>query len=252
MPTLTDLFAKALGIEGVAARVQELQSAERLQPPEPYPLIALPGIRDLIAALAVIFHRTMQLPPSKGYEPLFLANGYNEISARGIAHVARRSGKRQANESKRIRPVYDAIRFLAKPRRKGAILSRAELLLAAWQETSIIETLFDRIGLQETEFIGLLEAIVDQKGENCVRLMEIAAGVTPHLALPRGPKVSQPSASHAFLIDAGVKLTSRRASHSRKDRTADNCDALTEATRREFNQPNFDSRPAKRRLKRTK
>jgi hypothetical protein len=252
MPTFTDLFAKALGIdEAVAARVQELLSAKQPLRSKPDLLFTLPGLNEFAAALGLIFHRTMELPPSKGYEPFLLANGYNEISARGMAHLARRSGKRQASEAKRIRPVYDAIRFLAKTRRKGAILYRAKLLLAASNETSIIETIFDQIGLHEAEFIGLLEAIVGKNAGDHERLTEIAAQVAPHLALPRGPKVSQPSASHAFVVDGGVKLENRRRPHSRKDRTAENCDTLTEATRTEFNQPNFDSRPAKRRLKRS-
>ena len=252
MPTFTDLFAKALGIdEAVAARAQELLSAKQPLRSKPDLLFTLPGLNELAAALGLIFHRTMELPPSKGYEPLLLANGYNAISARGMAHIARRSGRRQAIEAKRIRPVYDAIRFLAKPRRKGAILCRAKLLLAAWNETSIIETLFDGTGLGEREFIEILEAIVGKREADFARLTEIATQVAPHLALQRGPKVSQPSASHAFVVEGDVKLINRRRPHSRNDRTAENCDALTEATRLEFDQPNFDSRPAKRRLKRS-
>jgi hypothetical protein len=192
-----------------------------------------------------------ELPPSRGYEPVLVENGIHPVLARGVAFLAVRAGRRMASESKRRRPVFDAIRFLAKPRQKRAILSRAKILLAAWDETSIIETVFDEVGLQETEFIKLLQAIVQGQTTDLNRLAEICATIAPSLSLDRGPKVSAPSATHKFILESGIKLTEKRLPYARRDRTASNEDALTEATRLEFDRPDFDSRPSRRRLRRS-
>jgi hypothetical protein len=193
--------------------------------------------------------RTSELPPSRGYEPLLIANGCDPIIARGLANTAIRFGKRQARESKRHRPVFDAIRFLAEPgRQKRAIFTRAEVLIAAWKETSIIETIFDRAGLHETEFIDLLEAILNTEDVDYRRLPEIAAEIAPHLSLSRGPKISAPSAALEFLLENGVsELIKGKRPSSWRSRSEEYCDALTEATRREFATSRFESRSVRRR-----
>jgi hypothetical protein len=195
--------------------------------------------------------RVSELPPSRGYEPLLIANGWNSIAARGLAAIAVRSGKRQAKESKWHRPVFDAIRFLAVPgRQKRAILARAKVLITAWKETSIIETIFDKAGLEVTEFINLLEATSKGESVDCRRLAKIAAEIAPHLSLSRGPKVSAPSAALDFLLESGAsELIKARRPYSRRSRSEEYCDALTEATRREFANSHFDSRSVRRRLR---
>jgi hypothetical protein len=204
-----------------------------------------------LALMGSNLSRIAELPPSRGYEPALVQSGIHTVAARGIAFFAVRTGRRLASESKRRRPVFDAIRFLAKPRQKRAILSRAKILLAAWDETSIIETVFDEIGLQETEFIKLLQAVVQGQTTDLSRLAKICAAIAPSLSLDRGPKVSAPSAAHKFILESGIKLTKKRLPYARRDRTARNDDALTEATRLEFDVPDFDSRPSRRRLRRT-
>jgi hypothetical protein len=185
-----------------------------------------------------------------GYEPLFIRSGWNPLAARGVAKLAVRHGRRTAKESSWRHPVFDAIRFLAKRRRqRRAILHRAELLLRAWKETSIIETIFTEAGLSETEFIRLLESLVEGRDTDCHRMTEIAAMVSPHLSLPRGPRISAPSAAHQFLLDPEIGIFRGLLPGAHQNRPAEYVDALTEATRREFNIPDFDPRPARRRLK---
>src|SRR5947209_11165873 len=128
------------------------------QPLCPDAKIFVESYLQLVMMVGFAFARLSELPPSRGLEPFFIASGGNSIAARGLAALAVRSGKRQAKESKWYRPVFDAIRFLAIPGRKNsAILARAKLLVGAWKDTSIIETVFDKAGLRETEFIELLE-----------------------------------------------------------------------------------------------
>jgi hypothetical protein len=96
------------------------------QPLDPGARIFVQLYLELVTMVGSIFARISELPPSRGYEPLLVANGWDPLFSRGLAAVAIRSGTRQAKESKRRRPVIDAIRFLAVPgRQKRAILPRA-------------------------------------------------------------------------------------------------------------------------------
>jgi hypothetical protein len=141
-------------------------------------------------------------------------------------------------------------RFVAKPGRQGASIShRAQILLAAWDETSIIETIFADAGAHESEFIALLKSFA--KGDKLARqrITEIAADLAPHLPTTRGRKVSAASAAHEFLLEESFPITKLRA-FTFNDSKNDFTDPLTKATRLEFNDAYFDPRPALRRLKR--
>jgi hypothetical protein len=172
-----------------------------------------------------------------------------------------RSGKRTARESASRRPVFDAIRLLAKPiRQKRTMLRDAKILLAAWKETTIIETVFDGAGARdatfkgahpsEFEFIRLLEAIVEGREVDLCRLREIAAALTPFISLTRGPKISAPSASHEALLRFLDELRRIRGVHSRRRGSRYYADPATTATQKEFANDSFDSRSARRRRKR--
>ncbi len=186
---------------------------------------------------------------SPGYEPLFIASGWDPFMARAMAKLVVRRGRRCAKESKMRRPVYAAIRFLTRVRQTRAILSRTKLILKAWDDTTIIETVFDEADISETEFLILLRSVVEGKETNRHRIREIALDLLPYLSLDRGPKVSAPSAAHEFLVEGGIEIHLNRGSNSRRDRSAEYVDPLTRATRLEFDAPNFNSRPARRRLK---
>jgi hypothetical protein len=189
-----------------------------------------------------------QAPPSKGYEPALVADGFHELIAR---KTAIRVGNREAKESRLRRPVHDAIKFLAAPRQRRAVISRAKLIFVAWNNTSIVETLFSNAAQSETEFIELLKAIVGGEAADLDRLVEICAAISPSLSLSRGPKVRATSAAHEFILKRGIRLNKKRAPYARRDRAARNDDALTEATRVEFEVPDFDSRPSRRRRRRS-
>jgi hypothetical protein len=225
------------------------------------PANQLVGLLESFAAVIVgsclmvgkVIQSLAPLPPSRGYEPLLVEAGWNQFSARGVAKIAVRHGRRCAEESNWHRPVIDAIRFLAKPQRqRRAILRRAKLILQACKETSIIETIFFEAGLIELEFVRLLESVVEGREVDCRRITEIAAVLAPRLSLPRGPKVSAPSAAHEFLLDPEIGITLRRPPATYRKRKAEYIDALTAATRLEFNAPHFDPRPARRRIARQK
>jgi hypothetical protein len=92
--------------------------------------------------------------------------------------------------AKRVAPVVDAIRFLARGyRQKRAILSRAKLVLAASKEASIVDGLFRNAGLHEGEFLSLLQNVIDGGAINRERISTIAAAVASSLPSARGRKL---------------------------------------------------------------
>jgi hypothetical protein len=150
-------------------------------------------------------------------------------------------GRRRAREAKWYRAVFAAIRFLGRRQRQTrAIVSRANTLLKAAEETSIIIEIFDRAGVREEEFMDLLRSAVEGRVDS-KRISDIAAGLLPHLSSARGPKVSAPSAAYEFIL--GGKDDFEKSGPFCSDH------ALAEATKREFGLDEFDGRPAHRRLK---
>ena len=194
--------------------------------------------------------RAAESHPSKAYEPLLIERGVKPVWARPLASLEISRGFRVANESKRAPAVVGAIRFLASPgRSQKAITRQAEVLLAAWNETSIVDTIFDDAHLGQSEFIGLLKSVVEGREVTLGRVMEIAAAIARGLSIPRGRKISAASATHEFLLDEAPAVTQVHG-YTWDPITDDFCDPLTQATRREFGCANFDPRPAHRRLKR--
>jgi hypothetical protein len=224
-----------------------------------------PEFRRLVDGFKGLFEQTVlgirfiaESPPSLGYEPFLIEPLRNRFVARAVAKLAVRSGRRKAAESKRRRPVFQAIRFLATPdRRIDASLRRAELLLAAWEKTSIVAEIFNEVGASQPsfreahpnafEFVGLLKSAVERR-EIASRLTEIAAGLTPHLSISGGPKISAPSAAHEFLLDYVLPDKSPTFTWNASKREC--TDSFTRATQREFNNPYFSPQAACRRVKR--
>jgi hypothetical protein len=228
-----------------------LPDVEQMTPMQAWVYRLLKPLMDIGEVTGNALVCVSKLPPSAGYEPLLVESGYNRILARAAAGLVVRSAKRSAKESKRRRPVFDAIRFLAeRGRRRRATLARAKLLLAAWEETSIIETIFDEAGVSAFEFIRLLKSVLEGGAVESGRLTEIAAAVAPHLSLAPGPKVSVPSAAHEIFLEEFGGLLKRRRAYSWRDRAKEYTDAVTQATRREFNVSHFDKRSVRRRLAR--
>jgi hypothetical protein len=191
-----------------------------------------------------------ELPASRGYAPLFIANGWNPLLACIGANTAVRHGRRRAAECKWMSQAHTAIRFLTIRHRRRSIHQRAQFLLWISENTSIMPNLFSKAGLVENEFLGLLMCIVRGVELDFARLRAIATQVLPFLPLSRGPKVSVASAAHEFILESGedFPVVPPQWTTGRRQRGEENVDALTLATRHEFNYPDFDSRPARRRV----
>ena len=109
-----------------------------------------------------IAQRAEENHPSGAYGPYFKDRGIHPVWAQGLGSLAISMGTRRANESRRVGPVVEAMRFLSQgDRQKRAILRRTKVLLAAEDETSIVNEVFRKSGLHPAEFLSLLKAVVE-------------------------------------------------------------------------------------------
>jgi hypothetical protein len=206
------------------------------------------GFREFFAQVdAVMVQWANEKPPSRGYEPWFIGQGFNPILARTMAALQVHVGRRVAMDNRRLPEVVRAVKFLARPHRNRKAISRkVKILLAAWHETSVIETVFSNAGLDEFEFVRLLQAAAEGDWSAYDRLREIAAGLGAHLKIRRGPKLTAPSAAHEFFLREMVQP--RKATWTWNPVEERFTDDLTKATSHEFGDPSFDPRPACRRV----
>lgn len=188
--------------------------------------------------------------PSLGYEPLLMQAGVDQFAARAIAKFAVRQGRRRVEDAKLYRQVSRDIRFFAKaPRQRAAICRCARRLQSAWKMTPFVADMLHEASVDEAEFMGLLQAVVDGREAELRRIFRLAAAAVPHLSGRRGPKISAPSATHEFLLDHKFPVPLRPWPKVRQEYAAEYIGALTAATRKEFGNADFDPRSARRRTR---
>ena len=147
-------------------------------------------------------------------------------------------------------PVIEAIRFLARgDGQRRAIVSRAKLVLAARQETSIVDELFRNAGHHEGEFLRLLQTVVDGGAIDRECIKTIAAAVVLSVRRARGPKITAASAAHELFLETNASFELPNG-YTWSDIEGKYVDERTNATRLEFGHPGFDPRTARRRVKR--
>ena len=186
--------------------------------------------------------------PSRGYEPLLMKMGWDQFAARGLAKFVVRRARKRANESKLYCQVFKDIRYLAKGPRQRAALVRYAKRLCDREANPIVGDLLYRANVDELEFMRLLNLAAEGQEAEFNRLKEIAAKVASQLSIKRGPKIRPASAAHEFFLKGNIGIELGPWPEPQQDRAAEYVDALTAATRKEFETPDFDSRPAQRRL----
>lgn len=254
---LADRLGQALAAM-TAAQTAKLATVKSTEPPVPQASNVVSGdpSREPTGFLGVILGMGLkrgkvieyldELPPSPGYEPLLVDAGWNCVAARGMAALALQRSEQLATESKWRRQAVDAIRFLTRKRQVRAVRKRAELLIKAAQTTTV-ETIFSEAKLDEGEFLFLLRSVVEGRTVDYQRIREIASLISPRLAVPRGPKVRIASVAHEFFLNPKMGLAPRRRPSAYRNRDAEYVSPLTAATCLEFDEPDFDPRPAQRR-----
>jgi hypothetical protein len=204
----------------------------------------------MVLMARAITERAEQNFPSKAYGPYFEAQGFAPFLARGLGSLTISLGSREANEARGMTPAVEAIRFLARgDRQRRAILSRARVVLAASKETSIVAELFRNAGLHEGEFLRLLQTVIDGGAINRERIRTIAAAIAPSRPCARGPKISAASATHQLFLETNASF-GLPAGYAKSGIDGEYTDPQTQATRQEFEDSDFDPRPAYRRVKR--
>lgn len=240
MPTLEDHFVAELAGSGVLERLKPWGElvVEFQKMPE--------GMFLMARAIA---ERAEENFPSKAYGTYLEAQGFAPFLARGLGSLTISLGTREADEARRVAPVVEAIRFLSRgDRQKRAILSRAKLVLAASQETSIVDDLFSKAGSDRFEFLRLLQTLVDGGAAERERIKAIAAAIAPSLPEARGRKISAASAAHELFLQSNAYF-GFPAGYTWSDIEGECRDQRTKATRLEFDDPDFDPRSARRRIK---
>jgi hypothetical protein len=210
--------------------------------------LEMPGGMFLMAS--AIAERAEEKSPSQAYGPYLEDRGFAPFLARGLGSLIISVGTRQANEARRVAPVVEAIRFLAQSdRQRRVILSRARVVLAASNETSIIDDLFGDANSNKGEFLIMLQTLVDGGAIDRERIRTIAAAIAPWLPRARGRKISAASAAHELFLETNESF-GLQAGYTWSDLEGECSDQRTKATRQEFDDPDFDPRPAHRRIKR--
>jgi hypothetical protein len=189
--------------------------------------------------------------PSPGYEPMLIEMGLAQCAARAISKVVVKRANKLAEESKLYPEVLRRIRSLASgPRQRAAFVRHARVLSEASEIMPILVELALQASVSDWDFIRLLKLAATGDDTAFNPLTEMAGKIASRLPGKRGPKISAPSAAHEFLLHS--RLIVRPFPKAPQNRRAEYVDALTFATRREFNNPDFDSRSARRRWGKTK
>lgn len=236
-------------IEHLATYMARPEVVEQMEEWKAHHKDSLNLIRDFFGVVNGLVKHVAELPPSPGYEPWIVERGGDRIVARGLAHLFVHHGNRISKEREWLPTVVEAIQFLSKPRRsRPAIIRKVDTLLSAWKNTSIIEEICLDAEVDDCGFVRLLESVADGHRGDYPRLTETAASLVPSLRTRRGRRVSAASAAHEFLLEDLAPVVDPRA-YTWSDEKEDFVDPVTTATRREFGDPDFDPRPARRRVK---
>jgi hypothetical protein len=231
----------------------ELAGSRIAERPDPFVgalVIFIRAFGVMTMAKSAIVERAAANFPSKAYRQYLEDLGFPPFLAKNFASQTISIGTRKANEARQVTKVVEAVRFLAqRGRQKRAIVSRARVVLAASKETSIVDRLFITANSSKEEFISSLRCVVDGVEIDYERIRTIAAAVAPSVPAARGRKVSAASATHEQLLEMQAFFGNPTGYYWREV-DDDFVDLATRVTRLEFNEPDFDPRPACRRVKR--
>lgn len=250
MPTFADAVDAELAHSGALERIRPWVHAHLKPWVELWTVESQKMCIGTVQMASAIAKRAEEGSPSKAYGAYLEARGCAPFLASGLASLTISIATRGAAEAKSATSVVEAIRFLSRGNRQGrAIPSRANVVLAASEETSIIEEMFRNAGLHEREFLSLLQTLVNGGAIDGERITAIAAAIVPSVRRARGPKIAAASAAHERFLETNAFL-GLSAGYTQSGIDGDYTDPRTQATRLEFDDPDFDPRPAHRRIKR--
>ena len=192
------------------------------------------------------------LTPSPGYEPFLVKQGWSPAAARSFSTLVVDLSRRQFRESQACRSVSEDIKFIREPgRQRAALIRRIKQLHTTFEENcrSISKFLFD-VGILPSDFFSLTQCAAKGDHAKIPTLLRWPQKLRLPASLKKGLKITPSSYAYEFFLADKFGLLKGTLPKADRNRAAEYVNSLTEATRKEFGEPNFDPRPAQRRAKR--
>jgi hypothetical protein len=197
---------------------------------------------------AIRLGRGLKYPKDNGYAKFFVGLGYDHNWAGMLAARVVEEGRVRAATAQKRTEFVRALKRLATPRKTEVFLADARWVLEAMNGTQLMDGLFGKVlRFDGLLFIRSLHLCCDGDLSLRSEVARIADVVWRHVSVPRGPKLTHASAAHQYFLES-LSIFVPAAftwSPAREDFT----DRLTQATREEFDNPDFHPGPARRRLR---
>jgi hypothetical protein len=193
--------------------------------------------------------RGLKYPKDKGYGKFLETLGYDRNWAGMLAATIVEEGLVRSATAKRSAEFAQALRRLANPRLETeAFLANAKVVLEAMDRTVLTRGLFDELPRFEgLGFIRALRACLAGDLSDRPDVSRIAKASWRRVAVSRGPKLTHASAAHEYFLETRSTFEIGAFTWSPEDE--DFTDRLTQAAREEFEDPDFNPVPARRRLR---
>ena len=193
--------------------------------------------------------RGLKYPKDKGYGRFLETLGYDRNWAGMLAARIVEEGRVQAGTAKKGSEFAQALRRLANPRLETeAFLANAKLVLEALAGTELTRGLFDeRPRFEGLVFIRALRFCLAGDLSDRPHVCRIAKAIWRRVAVSRGPKLTPASAAHEYFLES--QSIFENAAFTWSPYSEDFTDRLTQATREEFDAPDFNPGSARRRLR---
>ena len=191
--------------------------------------------------------RGLKYPKDKGYAKIFVAHGYDPNWSGMLAAQIVEEGRVRSATSKLRADFAHALRRLADPRLKAeAFLANSKLVLEAMSGTTLVTGLFgDLPPFEGLVFVRALRFCLGGELSGRAEVTRIAAAIWRRVFVSRGPKLSHASAAHEYFLESQSIFSP--AAFTRSPDDGDFTDRLTQATREEFDDPDFSPESAHRR-----
>lgn len=193
--------------------------------------------------------RGLKHPKDRGYGKFLETLGYDRNWAGMLAAMIVEEGRVRAATAKKSSEFGQALRRLANPRLgTEAFLANAKVALEAMDGTELTRGLFDELPRFEgLLFIRALRFCLAGDLSDRSHISRIAKTIWRRVAISRGPKLTHASAAHEYFLASQSIFKTVAFTWSPEDE--DFTDRLTQATREEFDDPDFNPIPARRRLR---
>lgn len=193
--------------------------------------------------------RGLKHPKDKGYAKLLTTLGFDHNWAGMLAAWIVENGRVRAATAQRKTEFARALYRLAKPcLETKALLANAKVALEAMNGTTLTHGLFDELpSFEGLSFIGALRPCLAGDLSRRAEIHRIAKAIWRRVAVSRGPKLTHASAAHEYFLE--TQSIFKDAAFTWSPEHEDFTDLLTQATREEFDDPDFNPVPARRRLR---